>query len=601
MIRENSVEAGVQQGSILDAIFSHERTRGDSIAYTLLASDESVAQECTFAEFVQQVREIAQNLRQVAVRGDRAVLMGSFGIDYLQVFLACLHEGVIAVPAYPPRRNRKDVRLEAIVNDCRPAIAICEEKDLGNVSAQFPKIRVATIQSLKAESSTSDPDEISLVDSDSMAYLQYTSGSTAAPKGVMISHGNLLANSRAIQHAFGNTQQSVGVMWLPMFHDMGLVSGLQTLFVGYRNILIPTNSFVTQPAIWLRVISNYRGTVSGGPNFAFQHCIDRIPASDDGDNFDLSSWQVAYNGAEPIRSSTLDQFVERFQKNGFRRVTFLPCYGLAESTLFVTGGPHQTEASRHSVDRQSLELGQTVTASQNPDGSVELISSGRPDPDAELRIVDPITRTCLNERQVGEIWVRSSSIAQGYWEDAESTQEDFHAQIESHSGGVYLRTGDIGLLHNGELYVTGRHKDLIIVNGRNVYPHDIESEFELQLTSAVPNGAAAFGIEQNGQEAVVIVAEASRQLYRDARNGQLDGLAGEIDEFRQSIWNSMNLHIWEISFIRPGTFPRTSSGKIQRSTCRDSFLDARLEVIVRSGFKADPKVVPSDSQEEQRP
>ena len=593
------MEAKLQQASILDAIFSHEKSQGDSIACTLLASDESVAQECTFAELAQQVREIAQNLRQFASPGDRAILMGSFGIDYLQVFLACLHEGVIAVPAYPPRRNRKDMRLEAIVNDCRPAIAICDEAILDTVSEQFPKIRVATIRSLNANSSGDDSVATSPVAPDSTAYLQYTSGSTAAPKGVMISHRNLLENSQAIQRAFGNTRQSVGVLWLPMFHDMGLVSGLQTLFVGYRNILIPTNSFVSKPAIWLRAISKYRGTVSGGPNFAYQHCVDRFRESDR-ETLDLTSWKVAYNGAEPIRSSTLDQFVERFQESGFRRESFLPCYGLAESTLFVAGGPHDVQARQLYVSRRTLGLGQTVTVGDELDDTVKLVGSGRPDSESDLLIVDPITRTVLNDRQVGEIWVRSPSIAQGYWKDAESTQADFHSRIEGPSDQDYLHTGDLGFLDDGELYITGRYKDLIIVNGRNVYPQDIEQEFETRLSDVAPNGTAAFGIEQDGQESVVVIAEASRQRYREARDGRLDGLACEIDEFRQSIWNSMNLHIWEIAFIRPGTFPRTTSGKVQRSTCRHAFLTGQFEVTIRARFKADPEVVPFGNREEQR-
>jgi len=580
--------------TIFEAIDGHAHTQGNSLAYTLLAADESATAGVTYSEIDQNIRGVAHRLRQEAEPGARALVLLPFGIEFLQVFLACLYAGIIAVPAYPPRRTRGNVRLQAIADDCQPSLLLCDSRNRDTVDIAFAQkasnVRTIVIEDLESPITDGATSTTCVATSDDVAYLQYTSGSTAAPKGVAISHGNLVANLKAIQHSFGNSRQSIGVLWLPLFHDMGLVSALQTLFVGYHNVLLPTNVFVAKPATWLRAISRFGGTVSGGPNFAYQLCVDRIPVHDR-EELDLSSWCVAYDGAEPIRCSTLDQFHECFSNAGFRRSAFFPCYGLAESTLFVAGGPSGVESPRLIVDRRALESSRVELVEKANVDSIEMVSCGRLDPSAELLIVDPGSSMPRNDGHVGEIWLRGPSIARGYWGNVETPEADFTASPGDQPEIGFLQTGDLGFLHDGELYVTGRRKDLVIVNGRNVYPQDIESEFEVQIRFAMQHGTAAFGIDDGRQEHVVIVAEASRQSFRATRDNDLSQLATEVDRFRQAIWNSMNLHIWEIAFVRPGTFPRTTSGKIQRRVCRDGFLNHQLNVIVRIPFKGDPERV----------
>ncbi|TWT91992.1 fatty acyl-AMP ligase [Stieleria varia] len=581
--------------TILDAIFAHEQSQGDAIACSLLGRDEAVEQQCTFAELARGVRQLSTALREQVPSGERAMLALPFGIDYLQAFLACLHAGIIAVPAYSPRTNRQDDRFTAMMSDCQPIAVLCDKNDRDPIAAQSTDVRIIALQELRGEKS---PNVICLAKPDSVAYLQYTSGSTSTPKGVMITNSNLVANNRAIRDAFGNRTDSVGVMWIPMFHDMGLVSGLQCLFVGYRNVIFATNHFIARPGMWFRAISKYGGTVTGGPNFAFQVCVDRI-ADDELDGLDLSSWKVAYNGAEPIRASTLDRFTERFGRIGFRSTMHFPCYGLAESTLFVSGGPAGFESPRLRLDRRSLESGLVLFSDEGGTGdTTELVSSGRPDPESDVQIVAPETSRVTADDQIGEILIDSPSVAKGYWNDPQATASDFGVTIPDHPGARYMRSGDLGFLHDGELFVTGRHKDLVIVNGRNVFPQDIEAEFEAVVSASVKNGTAVFGLEVDACEQVVVVAETSRGLYRDARHGDVEQLTNDIDTFRQTVWNNMNLHIWEIVFLRPGTFPRTTSGKIRRRACRNHFLAKSLDVIVRVPFKGDPEIVsPKNTRE----
>lgn len=570
---------------IFEVILAEDRRHSGKIAYTLLRRDETVELECTLAEFVRRVEVMSARLSTLFPRGERVLLTLRFGIDYLQAFLACLHAGIVAVPAYPPRKGRPDTRLESIVRDCQPSAILCDIGDQAICAGYFapfsPHAVQLTVQQL-IEEGCDLPVPSCLASPCSLAYLQYTSGSTSTPKGVAISHGNLVANLQAIEKAFGNTRDSVGVMWLPLYHDMGLIGTLQPLFVGFHCVMLPTQAFTAKPAAWLRTISRYSATVSGGPNSAYEY-LTRQNAKIGCAELNLSSWQVAFNGSEPVRRTTIEKFSQQFSEAGFSRNSFFPCYGLAESTLFVAGEFYRSSEKCLPVLKEGLESDEISPVAGHCAATTDIVSCGRPASGTEIMITDPLDLRLLKEGEVGEIQIRGASVASGYWSSA-LAQSLESSNIELTESGSYLRTGDLGFLWKKNLYVTGRHKDLLIVNGRNVYPQDVEVVFR----DVTGMDGAAFEIEVAGRAQFVIAAEASLATLQLLRRGETSELARCIEIARDAIWESFSIAVWDTVIVPPSRFPRTSSGKVARRVCQSAYCEDRIGDVIRFPLTTPP-------------
>ncbi len=550
-------------------------------AYTFLRDGEVEESKLTYQELDRQARAIAAQLYHQTLPGDRALLLYPPGTEFVTAFFGCLYAGVIAVPAYPPRANRSLSRLQAVVADAQAKIALTTTSILSDVMRQFAEeADLATLSWLTTDdvSAAVIPDlQIPPLSSDTLAFLQYTSGSTGLPKGVMVSHGNLLDNEQTIQTAFEHTDRSSVVGWLPLFHDMGLVGNmLQPLYVGIPCILMSPVAFLQRPFRWLQAISQYQATTSGGPNFAYDLCVQKITPEQRA-TLDLSSWTVAFNGAEPIRAETLDRFVEAFEPCGFRREAFYPCYGMAETTLLVSGNQKGRSPILKTVEAAAIEQNQVVSidrdsVDQDSTRSQTLVGCGYKRLDHQVLIVNPETRQRCVANQTGEIWVSGGSVTQGYWNQSERTAETFQAYLADTEEGPFLRTGDLGFLQGDELFVTGRLKDLIIIRGRNHYPQDIELTVEQSHSALLPNSGAAFSVDVDGDEQLVVVQEIDRHY----RKLNLEDL---IDTIRQAIAEQHELQTYSIVLLKFGSIPKTSSGKIQRHACRTGFLANDLNVV----------------------
>ncbi|MEZ4708749.1 MAG: AMP-binding protein [Caldilineaceae bacterium] len=583
-------------------------------AFTFLADGETDAVPITYAELDQQARAIAAWLQEMDMAGERALLLYPSGLDFIAALFGCFYAGVVAVPTYPARMERTSRRLQAILRDAQPSVILTDtDSQLAveqQVMADFAQL--AWLATGELASSLADEWQESAPATEQLAFLQYTSGSTATPKGVMLTHDNLLHNLAAIEHSFGLSPEHSGVSWLPLYHDMGLIGGvLGPVYVGGHNTLMSPLAFLQKPLRWLQAISRTGATVSGGPNFAYDLCVERF-TPDEAAALDLAQWQVAFNGAEPVRAQTLDRFAEAFAPNGFRRAAFYPVYGLAEATLFVAGTPHKHHAQGingtsaaavpingvakrvhhrngngyHSVGHRTP----TLTQNHLP------VSCGQGWLEQTIRIVEPESQTACAEGQIGEIWVAGPHVAQGYWQRAEETRETFYASLADGSAGPFLRTGDLGVLQDGELYVTGRLKDLIIMRGQNHYPQDIELTVEESHPALQPNSGAAFSIttDEDGAEHLVIVCE----LRPDYLTADIDAIASAI---RSAVTLAHDLEVHAIVLIEPGSLPKTTSGKVQRRRCRELFLQEKLAVIaqrVRTGAAAPPADQPPANGEQ---
>jgi acyl-CoA synthetase (AMP-forming)/AMP-acid ligase II len=530
----------------------------------------------TFAEQATRARAVGAYLSERGLAGERALLLYPPGIDFMDGFLGCLHGGVIAVPAYPPDPSRLDrtlPRLQAIAADCGAKVILTtsEIKQMaGFLLPQAPDLGllewVATDElDLDLASRWKHPG----VTADSVAFLQYTSGSTATPKGVILTHANLLHNNRMIAEGFGHQRGKQGVSWLPLYHDMGLIGHvLQPLFVGFPCAFMSPIAFLKQPLRWLRAVSHFKATTSGGPNFAFDLCSRKASAADVG-ALDLSSWEVAFNGAEPVRLDTLERFAATFAPAGFRRQAFYPCYGLAEATLIVTGAARAAEPISIAINDTELQANR---ASPSPPASRTCVSSGQSLLAQDVLIVDPESHAPCAAGQVGEIWVRGPSVASGYWNRPDETRANFGGRLAGSGEGPFLRTGDLGFAAGGEVFVTGRRKDLMIFRGRNYYPQDVEQVVEQSHPSVRAGCVAAFSTELGGHERLVIVAEVdSHPAPADVRD-----VATAI---RGAVASRLELQPHGISLLKARSIPKTSSGKIQRHACRDGWRSETLEIM----------------------
>ncbi|MFN9559078.1 MAG: fatty acyl-AMP ligase [Dolichospermum sp.] len=550
----------------------------NQLAYIFLKNRENQEQNITYQQLSQNSKNIAIKLQSLIPKGSRALLLYPQGLEFINAFLGCLYAGIIAVPAYPPKRNQKMSRLAAIIKDAQPQIILTTSSMLESIKEKLTDIvDSSALQWLATDSLNNDEEELSYIfpniSSDSLAFLQYTSGSTGTPKGVMISHGNIFHNSASIQKAFELTEKSVSVTWLPSFHDMGLIDGIiQPLYTGFLGVILPPESFLQRPILWLQAITKYRATHSGGPNLGYELCVEKI-AAEEQKNLDLSSWVSAYSGAEPIRRRTLENFITKFQSSGFQSQYFYPCYGMAEATLMITGGNIEDEPVYLNVQSELLENKIVLKADVEKDNYQQMVGCGHTWLDTEIRIVDPETCTQCADNQVGEIWVSGSSVAQGYWHQPEKTIETFQAKLVDMGERNFLRTGDLGFIQNGELFITGRMKDVIIIWGRNHYPQDIEYSVQQSHKALSLDCGAAFTVEVNNQEKLVIVQEVERTYLRKLAVDEI------VSAIRETVALNHGLQVYAILLIKPASIPKTSSGKIQRHACRHAFLTKTLVIV----------------------
>lgn len=591
-------ELKVQPSSIDEILRQRAAHQPARTAYVYLGDGEREQARVTYAGLDLLARAIGATLQGLEARGERALLLYPPGLDFVAAFLGCLYGGVIAVPAYPPHHARAEItlpRLRAILADSQAKFVLTTATILSKVAPLFaggegPQglMWLATDEGEHARAEDwKEPGGAS----DGLAFLQYTSGSTSDPKGVMVSHRNLLQNSAYIHHGFEHTPESVSVTWLPVYHDMGLIDGIiQPLYAGFTCYLMPPTSFLQRPARWLQAVSRYRATHSGGPNFAYEHCVNKI-RPEQRSELDLSCWRVAYNGAEPIREETLRRFAASFEECGFRPAAFYPAYGLAEATLKVSGGSRGEPPVTCKVEAGPLEENLIVEAAAA--GDVQnvrtLVGSGRTALGTEAVVVEPSSMTECAECRVGEIWVSGPGVARGYWNRPELTEQTFRARLSDTGRGPFLRTGDLGFVKDGELFIAGRLKDLIIIGGRNHYPQDIESAVEQCHTSLRPGCTAAFSVEVEGEERLVVAAEFDPRARRHAAQGDAAVAAARhlsAEEWKlmktaaqRAVADYFGLQVHELALLKLGGVPKTSSGKIKRQECRKAYLTGALERV----------------------
>ena len=561
--------------NLVELLLHRARCQPEDIAFTYLVDGENQQVHLTYRELDRQARAIGAWLESHDLAGERALLLYPAGLEFIVAFFGCLYAGVIAVPVYPPRRNRSLNRIQAIADDAEAKVALTTDVVLNRVLPlidETPHLKqltwLPTCQvPIEMEQEWTMPD----VHGDTLAFLQYTSGSTGTPKGVILNHANLVHNSALISHSFEHTRSGRGVFWLPSYHDMGLIGGiLQPLYIGRPNILMSPMSFLQKPYRWLSAISRFRGTTSGGPNFAYDLCVRKI-TPEQRKTLDLSSWRVAFNGAEPVRAETLEAFAEAFEPCGFRREAFYPCFGLAEATLIVSGGYAFVPPVLRAFDAAGLSRGEVIETEPDAEGARALVGCGGNLPDQKIAIVDPETLTTCPPNRVGEVWVFGPSMAKGYWQQEEATERTFHARLKDTGAGPFLRTGDLGFLQEGELFITGRLKDLIIIHGVNYYPQDIERTVQQSHPRLRTDCGGVFTVETDGHEQLVIVQEVERHKQSD--------FGGVFAAIRRAVASEFELAPDAIVLIRAGSVPKTSSGKIQRHACRDGFLAGTLDVV----------------------
>ena len=536
----------------------------DRVALRFLAETPDQAVVLSYRELDQRARTIAGALQAQTDFGDRAVLLFPSGPDYVAAFFGCLYAGVIAVPAYPPESTRRhhQERLLSIISDAEPRLLLTSaglRDALQQIDGAPPMLCVDTLDDALAERWIAAD-----LQDDHIAFLQYTSGSTALPKGVQVSHGNLVANELLIRHGFGIdlNPDDVIVSWLPLYHDMGLIGGLlQPIFSGVPCMLMSPAYFLGRPLRWLEAISEYGGTISGGPDFAYRLCSERVSESAL-ERLDLSGWRVAYSGSEPIRLDTLERFAGKFATCGFTEDSFMASYGLAEATLFVAGTPRGQGIGNLRVDDQALAQNRVEAGEGSP-----IMSCGISQPGHAVLIIEPVSLTEQADNVVGEVWACGPSIALGYWRNPEASARTF----VRHAGQTWLRTGDLGFMRNGELFITGRLKDMLIVRGHNLYPQDIEQTVEREVEVVRKGRVAAFAVTVDGQEGIGIAAEISRSVQKTLPPESL------IKAIRQAVAEVYQQAPGVVVLLNPGALPKTSSGKLQRSACRSRLADGSLD------------------------
>jgi 8-amino-7-oxononanoate synthase len=557
----------------------HIEERPDQTAFAYLLDGQSNQTVMTYAQFDRRARAIAAHLQNMGLAGQRILLVYPPGLDFVTAFFGCLYAGCVAMPTYPPHRHRMLDRFHTIAADAEANIAL----STSSAAAQFQsmiggdKSEPASLSKVQWLATDEIPDALAeqwiepAVTPDMLAMLQYTSGSTSQPKGVMISHANIMDNARTIHNAFGIHPQDRAVFWLPTYHDMGLVGGVITnVFAGVTNVLMSPANFLQKPITWLAAISKSRATISGGPNFAYDLCVRNI-TDDQKATLDLSSWALAFIGAEPIHPATLERFAAAFAPCGFKSSAFYPCYGLAEATLMVSGPRRGSGATIQAFHDKALTENHVEPMPGGNGQTRRLVACGAPVDTMRVAIVDSKTQTEAGPGSVGEIWVAGPSVGQGYWRNPTLTNRSFNARLSDTGEGPFLRTGDLGFMSDGQLYITGRCEDLIIIRGQNRYPQDIEATARKSHPLLEVGYGAAFAIDDHGSQQLILIHEVKHDGKTDFKP--------VLDTVRQAVIEEHDLSLDTIVLVRSTTIPKTSSGKVQRNVCRTMFLAGEFKAL----------------------
>ena len=558
------------QDTIIDSLRNHAIALANKPAFTFVDS-RAKQSTLTYSQLDQSAQQIAELLLVHGAPGDRVMLLLPQGLEYVETFFACLYAGMIAVPFYPPRNAANEFLIQTIAENCGTNLILTEPRHTASIQNAFstsaspttltPNMAVVCIGS--APNTTPNQDR-------NLAFLQYTSGSTGSPKGVMVSHRNVIANLRSLQEATHCNASDIFCNWLPLFHDLGLVNTvLLPVFLGAHSILMTPVQFIVRPLTWLNLISDFKATICGAPNFAFEHCVDRIQNASLS-TLNLASWRLAFNAAEPIDPETLTKFTTKFGVAGFPRKTFYPSYGMAEATVFIAGCFASSTHVSTSFAKSALQNNKAITTQSKTD-VVELVACGQAQTEHHLAIVDPDTHQVLDDGDAGEIWFSGPSVAQGYWNDPEKTQMVFGVYAHNRKE-AFLRTGDLGFIHNDMLYISGRIKDVLIIKGQNHYPQDLEKTCASSSDNFRQSGSVAFLTDDNK---LVLIQE-----LESKKAASVDHLAA-CQLIKRLIFETHTLLVDEIVLINSGKLPKTSSGKTQRSKSKNLFESGALETLYK--------------------
>jgi acyl-CoA synthetase (AMP-forming)/AMP-acid ligase II len=569
--------------NLVDFLQYRADRQSDRTAYIFLKEGVTESGSLTYQELDRQARAIAAELQSLVKNGSRALLVYPYdaGLEFIAAFFGCLYAGVIAVTIVPPRYSQAMSQLSprAIASGAEVILTTSGFRSNISDSISYDPDLVAQMNRFKwIETNNLDYSIASSwvkpnIEANDLAFLQFTSGSTGMPKGVMVTHKNILYNEEIIRLGFAHQEDTLVVGWLPMFHDMGLIGNvLQPFYLGTTSVLMSPMSLIQQPFEWLQAISKYKATTSGAPNFAYDLlCVKATPEKLEG--LDFSNWRVAYSGAETVRAETIDRFSQIFAPCGFRASAFYPCYGMAEATLYITGGIAAEAPEIKYVDGSQLEQNRVVEVTEKTLSTKAIVSCGRTWLDTQVMIVDPETRTKCSGDRVGEIWIAGSGVAKGYWEQPEETKETYQGYLADTGEGPFLRSGDLGFMNNGELYVTGRLKEVMIFWGRYCYPQHVEQTVENSHPALRPNCGAAFAIEVGTTERLVIAQEVERNYLRDL----------DVEEVVRAICESVGreheVEVYAIALLKTSGMLKTSSGKIQRRACKAKFLEGSLSTV----------------------
>lgn len=579
---------GTGLATLVDLLRERAASRPDQRAYNFLHHGETENGFFTYQDLDVRARSLAALLQSKRAEGKPVLLLHAPGLDYIAGFFGCLYAKAIAVPAYPPNTERMMPRIQAIVADTRAEIVLTTSDILPNLRRWFRDIQelqhielIATDDlSLQMAGAWKQPDVVA----ETLAFLQYTSGSTSTPRGVMVSHGNLIYNLSKLHRLCGQHKDSHMVTWLPPYHDMGLIAGiLLPMYGGCPSTVMSPMAFLQRPLRWLQAMSNYQATESFGPNFSFDLCW-RKATPEIIARLDLSHWEVAANGAEPVRTRTMQRFVETFTPCALRPNVFAPGYGMAEATLMIAIGDPVKPPHLLSVRKDALELGRVVACETDEEEALSIAGYDGTPEDQQTIVVQPDTLLQCPPDEVGEIWIGGKSCAQGYWQKPEESEKIFGARLADTGEGPFLRTGDLGFIHDDVLFVTGRLKDLIIIRGRNYYPQDIEYTIECSHPALRPGSSAAFPVEINGKEQLVIIAEVHPRYKPGQSQESESSTRKSLDPeelykaIRRAVAEEYDLQVYQIQLLKAGHIFKTSSGKIQRRACKAAFLSNSLNI-----------------------
>ena len=550
--------------------------------YTFLEDIKTVKGTLTYQELETRARAIAAQLQSLNAGGSRALVVYPYagGLEFIAAFFGCLYANVVAVTSNAPQNAAAIAKLEQRAIDSQATVGLTTQELIDRF--QFLRVKnpelapkldqIKWIATDRLDNAIASDWIEPHINGDNLAFLQYTSGSTGIPKGVMVSHQNILQNSEIIKQTFQHTSQSKGAIWLPLYHDMGLIGGvIQPLYVGFPVLLMSPISLIQNPLRWLEIVSHHRATTSGGPNFAYD-LVCRNLNRDRLENLDLSCWDLAFCGAEPVLAHTLEKFYQTFAAIGFRKEAFYPCYGMAEATLFITGGVKSEIPRVKYLDSKALSENKVLEV-EDPEQGRSIVSCGQVWLDSKIAIVNPETLTECSPDEIGEIWVSGSGMGRGYWGQEQKTTETFEAFIQPTGVGPFLRTGDLGFLANGELFITGRLKDVMILWGRYQYPQYIEQTIEKCHPALRSNCSAVFSIQVKDEECLAIAVEVERTHLRNLNVREI------VTAICQTVIQEHTIEVRAVALLKTGTIPKTSSGKIQRSSCKAMFLENKLDLV----------------------